>query len=87
VIEAPVIDASDRNIFTQHIVQFFSNDDGHLSENLQPIIESFEGLLDELLEMLPDGIEFTAGLRKLLEAKDCFVRHAFIEGMREVDNA
>lgn len=27
-------------------------------------------------ELLPDGPEKTAGLRKLLEAKDCFVRAA-----------
>lgn len=80
-----MIDASDRNIFTQHIVGFFDSE--HLREDLKPVMESFEGIIDELLEMLPDGIEFTAGLRKLLEAKDCFVRHAVIEGMREVDNA
>lgn len=27
-----------------------------------------------MIEVLPDGPELTAGLRKLLEAKDCFVR-------------
>lgn len=27
-----------------------------------------------MVEWLPDGPELTAGLRKLLEAKDCFVR-------------
>jgi len=30
----------------------------------------------ELLRHLPDGPELTTGLRKLLEAKDCFVRAA-----------
>jgi hypothetical protein len=31
----------------------------------------------EILDLLPqDGPELTAGLRKLLEAKDCFVRAA-----------
>jgi hypothetical protein len=25
-------------------------------------------------EILPDGLEKSAGMRKLLEAKDCFVR-------------
>lgn len=29
-----------------------------------------------LIEQLPDGPELTAGLRHLLEAKDCFVRAA-----------
>lgn len=32
--------------------------------------------------MLPDGPELTAGLRKLLEAKDCFVRAA-VDAHRE----
>ena len=27
-----------------------------------------------MVDILPDGPELTAGLRKLLEAKDCFVR-------------
>jgi hypothetical protein len=27
-----------------------------------------------MINNLPDGTELTAGLRKLLEAKDCFVR-------------
>lgn len=35
----------------------------------------FEMGLD-LFQMLPDSPELTAGLRKLLEAKDCFVRAA-----------
>lgn len=34
----------------------------------------------ELVQALPDGPELTAGLRKLLEAKDCFVRAA-LEGV------
>lgn len=29
-----------------------------------------------LFQVLPDGPELTAGLRKLVEAKDCFVRAA-----------
>jgi hypothetical protein len=29
-----------------------------------------------MISELPDGPELTAGLRKLLEAKDCFVRQA-----------
>lgn len=29
-----------------------------------------------VINTLPDGPELTAGLRKLLEAKDCFVRAA-----------
>jgi hypothetical protein len=33
-------------------------------------------LADDMVKRLPDGPELTAGLRKLLEAKDCFVRAA-----------
>jgi len=29
-----------------------------------------------MIEALPDGPELSAGLRKLLESKDCFVRAA-----------
>lgn len=68
------IDTSDRNHFTQHIVSFFDTE--HLSDDLKPVMEIFMNTLADLLDELPDGIEFTAGLRKLLEAKDCFIRHA-----------
>jgi hypothetical protein len=33
-------------------------------------------LAQEIIDELPDSAELTAGLRKLLEAKDCFVRAA-----------
>ena len=33
-------------------------------------------LAEAMVNALPDGPELTAGLRKLLEAKDCFVRAA-----------
>ena len=33
-------------------------------------------LAEDMIDTLPDGPELTAGLRKLLEAKDCFVRAA-----------
>lgn len=36
------------------------------------------GLAFAMLAALPDGIELAAGLRKLLEAKDCFVRQAVL---------
>lgn len=34
------------------------------------------GLAEDMERLLPDGAEKSAGLRKLLEAKDCFVRAA-----------
>jgi hypothetical protein len=33
-------------------------------------------LAEQMVDQLPDGPELIAGLRKLLEAKDCFVRAA-----------
>ena len=35
-------------------------------------------LAESMVELLPDGPELSAGLRKLLEAKDCFVRTALL---------
>lgn len=46
----------------------------HLPEHLQPISGSVASVAQYMDETLPDGPEKSAGLRKLLEAKDCFVR-------------
>lgn len=46
----------------------------HLPEHLQTISRPFGELARQLDTVLPDGPEKSAGLRKLLEAKDCFVR-------------
>jgi hypothetical protein len=46
----------------------------HLPAELQKIAKPFGDLAEELDDTLPDGPEKSAGLRKLLEAKDCFVR-------------
>ena len=48
----------------------------HLPEHLQPISLACAFLASEMTGRLPDGPELTTGLRKLLEAKDCFVRAA-----------
>lgn len=49
----------------------------HLPQEVQQISQACGELALEMLMRLPDGPELTAGLRKLLEAKDCFVRQAF----------
>lgn len=49
---------------------------GHLNEDLRPGSERFAGIAQYMIDVLPDGHELVAGLRKLLEAKDCFVRAA-----------
>jgi hypothetical protein len=46
----------------------------HLPENLQQVSKPLGELAAALEATLPDGPEKSAGLRKLLEAKDCFVR-------------
>lgn len=46
----------------------------HLPEKLQVVSKPIGELAQLMDETLPDGAEKSAGLRKLLEAKDCLVR-------------
>jgi hypothetical protein len=48
----------------------------HLPEKLQAVSKPIGELAQGIDAALPDGAEKSAGLRKLLEAKDCFVRAA-----------
>ena len=48
----------------------------HLPPHLAKVSEQCYGLAHRLIEDCGSNAEFTAGLRKLLEAKDCFVRSA-----------
>lgn len=57
---------------TLGILKFFSA--AHLPIPLQMVSLSCAHLADEMVSRLPDSPELIAGLRKLLEAKDCFVR-------------
>lgn len=59
---------------TVHVARYFEY--AHLPERLQAISRPFGELAAQMIEALPDGPELTAGLRKLLEAKDCMVRAA-----------
>ena len=54
------------------ILQYFTY--YHLPDSLQQVSKPICELAKKLDEELPDGPEKSAGLRKLLEAKDCFVR-------------
>lgn len=49
---------------------------GHLPQHLQGVSGDVYALAYSMDAQLPDGPEKSAGLRKLLEAKDCFVRAA-----------
>jgi len=48
---------------------------GHLPDRLQEVSKPFHALAHDLAGKL-SGPELSAGLRKLLEAKDCMVRAA-----------
>lgn len=57
-----------------HVLQFFTYE--HLPENLQKISKPFAELAHQMVKEVPSNQEVTVGLRRLLEAKDCFVRAA-----------
>lgn len=63
-----------RHPSTVAIARFF--DYGHLPPRLRNISRPSHDLAEDMIEVLPDDPELHAGLRKLLEAKDCFVRLA-----------
>lgn len=57
---------------TTPILKYFNFE--HLPAHLQAVSKPIGELARQLDAELPDGPEKTTGLRKLLEAKDCFVR-------------
>ena len=57
---------------TNRMIRWF--DYGHLPDHLVQVSRPVCELAQHMDERLPEGAEKTAGLRKLLEAKDCFVR-------------
>lgn len=65
-------DFADRHPGTVHLLNFFTW--AHLPDYLQPVSRLMAIAAFEMCQQIPDGPELTAGLRKLLEAKDCFVR-------------
>lgn len=67
-------DLSDRHPGTRHFGPLFTYE--HLPAHLQEISRPCHDLAEDMVDALPDGPELSAGLRKLLEAKDCFVRAA-----------
>jgi hypothetical protein len=65
---------AERHPGTTHLLRFFAYN--HLPERLQDVSKDCSALAYTMASILPDGPELTSGLRKLLEAKDCFVRAA-----------
>ena len=68
------MDWSDRHPSTAHFGPLFAYE--HLNPSLGSVSAECAALAASLIAQLPDGPELSAGLRKLLEAKDCFVRAA-----------
>jgi len=62
------------------IIKFFSYE--HLPSMLQDVSKPVCDLAVQMDGLLQDGAEKQAGLRKLLEAKDCFVRAVLEEGVQ-----
>ena len=48
----------------------------HLPDYLKVVSKPIGDLASKMYVLLPDNAEKQAGMRKLLEAKDCFVRAA-----------
>lgn len=66
-----MIDLSNRHPATQHFANKFDYE--HLPSDLRPVSQQVHDLACKMIATLPDGPELTTGLRKLREAKDCFV--------------
>jgi hypothetical protein len=66
------MDLSQRHPSTRQVAMWFTFK--HLEEPAQSASKQCSHLAERMLADLPDSPELTAGLRKLLEAKDCFVR-------------
>lgn len=60
-------------------MQFFAYE--HLPVGLQDISKPCGDLATSMADLLPSNPELSAGLRKLLEAKDCFVRAKLFKDM------
>ena len=65
------------------ILKYFAY--SHLPEKLQGVSKPIGEMAVAFDVTLPDGPEKSAGLRKLLEAKDCFVRAA-LEAKTNMDS-
>ena len=72
--EAFIAAVKGRHPGVRYFVRYFAW--AHLPDHLMPISMACGLLALEMIGSLPDGPELTTGLRKLLEAKDCFVRAA-----------
>ncbi|MDE2901766.1 MAG: hypothetical protein OXP73_01925 [Chloroflexota bacterium] len=63
---------------SNRMVKWFDGD--HLEPELSDVVDDCRQLAEAMDRILAEGPEKTTGLRKLLEAKDCFVRAALEPG-------
>lgn len=66
------------------ILKFFNYE--HLPNHLQEVSRPLHGIAHHMASTLPPSAELSAGLRKLLEAKDCFVRASLTRSRVEKNN-
>ena len=66
-----------RHPAVRSLLQYFEY--RHLPQRLQEVSQPLHDLAHHLALTLPQNAELTTGLRKLLEAKDCFVRAALTD--------
>lgn len=69
-----MIDTNDRHPGTQQLARWLVANPSLPTGGPREIAQFVEAVAAHVIERTPDGPELTAGLRKLLEAKDCFVR-------------
>lgn len=71
-----------RHQATRHLFGLFEYE--HLTDqDLRQTSAFCHTLAETMIELHRDGAELSAGLRHLLEAKDCFVRQRMIDKRRE----
>jgi hypothetical protein len=73
----PWAEIRDMHPGTEHFEQLFSTE--HLPDDLAFVANQFAVVARRMVEDLQDGQELSAGLRKLVEAKDCCVRQRVID--------
>lgn len=69
---------SDRHHATQHLMEMLEPNP-NLPKSLRDISEAVFNTANGMLTALHDGPELSAGLRHLLDAKDCFVRQGLVD--------
>lgn len=74
---------SERHPATAHLVDLLDPNPNLPAGPMADLAHLTAAFRDDVLALLPcDGPELSAGLRKLLEAKDCLVHQALIDSRR-----